>query len=49
MLTIRNGNQEGRRIEENITWRAFYRIYDPGCVGHDPAHTMRDQPTVGEE
>ena len=29
---------------EDITRRAFYNIYAPGCVEHYLVHTMRDPP-----
>lgn len=44
MLTIRNETQAARRIVEDITRRAFYNIYVPGCVEHYLVHTMRDHP-----
>ena len=44
MLTIRNETQADRRIVEDITRRAFYNIYAPGCVEHYLVHTMRDHP-----
>lgn len=44
MLTIRNETQADRRIVEDITRRAFYNIYAPGCVEHYLVHTMRDPP-----
>lgn len=44
MLTIRNETQADRRIVEDITRRAFYNIYVPGCVEHYLVHTMRDHP-----
>ena len=44
MLTIRNETQADRWIVEDITRRAFYNIYVPGCVEHYLVHTMRDHP-----
>lgn len=44
MLTIRNETQVDRRIVEDITRRAFYNIYAPGCVEHYLVHTMRAHP-----
>ncbi len=44
MLTIRNETQADRRTVEDITRRAFYNIYAPGCVEHYLVRTMRDHP-----
>ena len=44
MLTIRNETQADRQIVEDITRRAFYNIYAPGCVEHYLVRTMRDHP-----
>ena len=44
MLTIRNETQADRQTVEEITRRAFYNIYAPGCVEHYLVHIMRDHP-----
>ena len=44
MLTIRNETQADRQAVEEITRRAFYNIYAPGCVEHYLVHIMRDHP-----
>ena len=44
MLHIRNETQADRQTVEDITRRAFYNIYAPGCVEHYLVHTMRDHP-----
>ena len=44
MLTIRNETPADRQTVEDITRRAFYNIYVPGCVEHYLVHTMRDHP-----
>ena len=44
MLHIRNETQADRQTVEDITRRAFYNIYAPGCVGHYLVRTMREHP-----
>ena len=44
MLTIRNEIQADRQIVEDITCRAFYTLYVPGCGEHCLVHIMRDHP-----
>lgn len=42
MLIIRNEKEADRRIVEEITRRAFYNLYIPGCVEHYLVHLMRE-------
>lgn len=42
MLTIRNEKEADREIVEEITRRAFYNLYVPGCVEHYLVHIMRE-------
>lgn len=42
MLTIRNETEADRKIVEDITRKAFYNLYVPGCVEHYLVHIMRD-------
>ena len=44
MLTIRNETQADRRAVEDVTRRAFYNIYTPGCTEHYLVHIMREHP-----
>lgn len=44
MLNIRNETQADRQAVEDITRRAFYNIYAPGCTEHYLVHVMRDHP-----
>ena len=44
MLIIRNETQADRRSVEDVTRRAFYNIYAPGCTEHYLVHVMRDHP-----
>ena len=44
MLTIRNETQADRQTVEDITRRAFYNLYVPGCGEHYLVHVMRDHP-----
>lgn len=44
MLTIRNEVQADRQAVEDITRRAFYNIYAPGCMEHYLVHVMREHP-----
>lgn len=44
MLTIRNETPADRQTVEDITRRAFYNLYAPGCVEHYLVHIMRDHP-----
>lgn len=41
MLTIRNENKADHKIVEEITRKAFYNLYVPGCVEHYLIHIMR--------
>ena len=42
MLAIRNEREADRKIVEDITRKAFYNLYVPGCVEHYLVHIMRD-------
>lgn len=42
MLTIRNEKETDRKTVEDITRKAFYNLYVPGCVEHYLVHVMRD-------
>lgn len=44
MLNIRNETQADRQAVEDVTRRAFYNIYAPGCTEHYLIHVMRDHP-----
>lgn len=44
MLNIRNETQADRQAVEDVTRRAFYNIYAPGCTEHYLVHVMRDHP-----
>lgn len=44
MLTIRNEVETDYKTVEEITRRAFYNLYVPGCVEHYLLHIMRDHP-----
>lgn len=44
MLTIRNETQADRQAVEDITRRAFYNLYIPGCTEHYLVRVMRDHP-----
>lgn len=41
MLKIRNETEEDYKIVEEITRKAFYNIYVPGCAEHYLVHIMR--------
>lgn len=41
MIKIRNETEADYKIVEEITRRAFYNIYVPGCVEHYLVHIMR--------
>lgn len=41
MLTIRNETEADYKIVEEITRKAFYNMYIPGCVEHYLVHIMR--------
>lgn len=41
MINIRNENQTDYEIVEEITRKAFYNVYVPGCVEHYLVHIMR--------
>lgn len=42
MLTIRNETEEDYQAVENLTRRAFYNIYAPGCTEHYLVRIMRN-------
>lgn len=42
MLTVRQENQADRKVVEEITRKAFYNQYIPGCVEHYLVRIMRD-------
>ncbi len=42
MINIRNETPQDYEIVENITRKAFYNVYIPGCVEHYLVHIMRD-------
>ena len=42
MLTLRNETKADREIVEEITRKAFYNLYIPGCVEHYLVHVMRE-------
>ena len=44
MLTIRNETQADRQAVEDLTRRAFYNIYAPGCTEHYLVRIMREHP-----
>lgn len=41
MITIRNEEESDYKEVEEITRKAFYNIYVPGCVEHYLVHIMR--------
>lgn len=42
MLVIRNERKEDYQIVEEITRKAFYNVYTPGCMEHYLVHVMRE-------
>lgn len=44
MLNIRNETKSDYQTVEDITRRAFYNLYVPGCHEHYLVHIMRDHP-----
>lgn len=42
MLKIRNEKESDYRIVEEITRKAFYNVYVPGCMEHYLVHVMRE-------
>lgn len=44
MLNIRNETRADYRAVEELTRRAFYNLYVPGCHEHYLLHVMRDHP-----
>lgn len=44
MITIRREARQDRQTVEDLTRRAFYNLYLPGCVEHYLVHTMREHP-----
>ena len=41
MINIRNEKEADYKIVEDITRRAFYNLYIPGCIEHYLVHIMR--------
>lgn len=41
MFTIRNEKEADYRIVEDVTRKAFYNVYAPGCMEHYLVHIMR--------
>ena len=41
MIKIRNEKESDYKAVEEITRKAFYNLYVPGCVEHYLVHTMR--------
>lgn len=41
MITIRNEEERDYKVVEEITRKAFYNLYIPGCAEHYLVHTMR--------
>lgn len=44
MITIRREARQDRQTVEELTRRAFYNLYLPGCAEHYLVHTMREHP-----
>lgn len=44
MITIRREARQDRQTVEELTWRAFYNLYLPGCVEHYLVRLMREHP-----
>ena len=42
MLNIRNERETDYKIVEDITRKAFYNVYVPGCMEHYLVHIMRE-------
>ena len=42
MLNIRNERELDYQIVEDITRKAFYNVYVPGCMEHYLVHIMRE-------
>ena len=42
MLNIRNERETDYKIVEDITRKAFYNVYVPGCMAHYLVHIMRE-------
>ena len=42
MITIRNEKESDYKKVEEITRKAFYNLYIPGCVEHYLVHIMRN-------
>ena len=42
MIVIRNETEKDYKTVEEITRKAFYNIYVPGCMEHYLVHIMRD-------
>ena len=42
MITIRNEKEADYNKVEEITRKAFYNLYIPGCVEHYLVHIMRN-------
>ena len=41
MITIRNEEERDYKVVEEITRKAFYNLYIPGCAEHYLVHIMR--------
>ena len=41
MLNIRNERETDYKIVEDITRKAFYNVYVPGCMEHYLVHIIR--------
>ena len=41
MIKVRNEKESDYRTVEEITRKAFYNLYIPGCVEHYLVHIMR--------
>ena len=44
MITIRREARQDRQTVEELTRRAFYNLYLPGCVEHYLVRLMREHP-----
>ena len=42
MVNIRNEREEDYKLVEEITRKAFYNVYVPGCIEHYLVHIMRN-------
>ena len=46
MITIRNEEERDYKVVEEITRKAFYNLYIPGCAEHYLVHIMRGHEAV---